>query len=96
MKPRRVQLTVVQKAAAKARVQKVTDTELLMLYMKATTEQREELFADTNRAAEIAGLSRRTIQFWIGIGLVRAVRVGKQYRVSLDSLREYFQELIDD
>ncbi len=96
MKPHTDRLTAAQRAAAKARAQKTSDSELLKLYLNGTTKQREQLFADTAHAAKFAGISRRTVQFWIGIGLVRAVRAGKQYRVSLDSLSEYFRKLIDE
>lgn len=91
----RIQPTAVENAAAQAQSQAVSYGELLTLYLAATIKQREAYFADTARAAEIAGLSRRTIQLWIDIGVLQALRIGKNYRVSLDSLRKYLESLID-
>jgi excisionase family DNA binding protein len=65
--------------------------ELLELYLSLPEKQREERFTDTARAAEISGLSVRTIQFWIESGAVQAVSVGRKYRVDLNSLREYLK-----
>jgi excisionase family DNA binding protein len=73
----------------------VTDLDLLTIYLGATIKQREAQFADTARTAEIAGLSRRTIQLWIDTGVLQALRIGKNYRVSLDSLRIYLEGQID-
>ncbi|MCI0489968.1 MAG: helix-turn-helix domain-containing protein [Blastocatellia bacterium] len=69
----------------------LSDQELLDLYLALSGKQRDEKFADTARAAEIAGLARRTIQMWIEIGAIRAILIGKQYRVSIDSLTDYLK-----
>lgn len=69
----------------------VTDEELLELYLTLPKGKREERFADTARAAEMAGLSVRTIQLWVESGAVRAVTVGRKYRVDLQSLRDYLK-----
>ncbi len=69
--------------------------ELLNLYLTLPKRKREEKFADTARAAEIAGLSQRTIQLWIEIGSIKAIRIGKKYMVSLDSLMRYLRNQID-
>ncbi|MEW6210674.1 MAG: helix-turn-helix domain-containing protein [Acidobacteriota bacterium] len=63
--------------------------ELLKLYLSLPGEQREKRFADTARTAEITGLSRRTIQFWIEVGAIKAISIGRKYRVDLDSLTAY-------
>lgn len=65
--------------------------ELLDLYLSLPKKQREERFTDTTQAAEITGLSVRTIQFWIESGAVQAISVGRKYRVDLNSLREYLK-----
>ena len=67
----------------------VTCEELLGVYLRLSYEQREEQFAPTARVAEITGLSQRTIELWIDIGALLAVRIGKKYQVSLASLREH-------
>ena len=91
MKALRTRLTLVQQAAVQAEAQPLALNELLNLYLVSTYEHRENHFADTARAAEIAGLSRRTIQLWIEIGMLPALRIGKKYKVSLDSLRKYLR-----
>jgi excisionase family DNA binding protein len=68
-----------------------TTDELLDLYLSMPFGERDERFASTARAAEIAGVSQRTIQLWIELGAVGAVCIGKKYQVSLDSLREWLR-----
>lgn len=63
--------------------------ELLKLYLPLPREQREKRFANTARVAELTGSSRRTIQFWVQIGVVDAVLIGKKYEVDLNSLTAY-------
>ena len=63
-----------------------TNEELLKLYLSLPKRERDEKFVDTARAAEITGLTRRTIQLWIEVGAVRAIHVGKKYEIELDSL----------
>lgn len=58
-------------------------------------KQREQTFSDTAHAAEITGLSVRTIQLWIERGVVHAVPVGKKYQVELGSLRNYLKRQVD-
>ena len=89
-------LTVVQRAAALAQTSAFTNSALLDLYLTTPNKQRDEQFLSTADAAEIAGLSQRTIQFWIDSGALCAIRIGKNYRVSLDSLREYLQRANDN
>jgi excisionase family DNA binding protein len=67
----------------------LTDEELLNLYLDLPRKERNAMFADTASAAELVGLSQRTIQFWIEIGLIRAVFLGGKYKISLPSLKSY-------
>lgn len=85
----KTRLTVVQRAAAQAHSPAFNVSPLLNLYLAMPHKQREEQFVSTARAAEIAGVCHRTIQLWIDDGDLSAIRVGRNYRVSLDSLREY-------
>jgi excisionase family DNA binding protein len=67
--------------------------DLLEAYLSLETDARQIRFADTARAAELVGLSRRTIQLWIRKGEIRAVRVGhKKYQVCLASLRSRLEQ----
>lgn len=70
----------------------LTDEELMELYLSSPKKQREERFTDTTHAAELAGLSVRTIEFWVESGAVQAVIIGRKYRVDLYSLRAYLKE----
>ena len=65
--------------------------QLLELYLSALEPQRRELFVETARAAAMVGVSQRTIQVWIEVGSVKAIRVGKKYQVYLKSLREFLR-----
>lgn len=64
----------------------LTNEELLKLYLSLPKRERDERFIDTARAAEITGLTRRTIQLWIEVGAVRAIHVGKKYEIEVGSL----------
>lgn len=79
--------------ASIAQSRTLSESELLTLFLTSPSEQREQQFADTARVAEMTGLSRRTIQIWIDIGLIQAIRLGrKKYAVSLESLRRCLQD----
>jgi excisionase family DNA binding protein len=91
MSTQKNRLTMVQRAAAQAQMSAFTISALLDLYLTTPNKQRDEQFLSTADAAELAGLSQRTIQFWIDSGALSAIRIGKNYRVSRDSLREYLQ-----
>ncbi len=69
----------------------LTDGELLNLYLSLPPEPREKVFITTAHAAEMTGVSMRTIQLWIECGAVRAIVVGRRYRVVLGSLRDYLE-----
>ena len=86
---------VAQSEASRLSVFDFTDDELLDLYLALPNKQRQEKFVDTAQAAEFAGISQRTIQLWIEIGTIRAVPIGKKYRVHLHSLREYLKTRVD-
>ena len=68
-----------------------TDSDLLKLYLAASAQERTKLFADTGRAADLTGLSRRTIQFWVETGAVRAIAIGRRYEVYLPNLTWYLE-----
>lgn len=73
----------------------LTDEELLDFYLDLPGKEREGLFADTARAAEIVGISQRTIQLWIEIGLIRAIQLGGKYKICLNSLRDFLKSKIE-
>ncbi|HMB53825.1 MAG TPA: helix-turn-helix domain-containing protein [Thermoanaerobaculia bacterium] len=65
------------------------ETELIDAYLELPPPVRERRFLDTARAAELVGVSRRTIQLWIDCGAIRALRVGRRHMVLLSTLRSY-------
>lgn len=69
----------------------LTDKDLLDLYLASSTSERMKIFLDTEQAAQWTGLSRRTIQFWIETGAVRAIAIGRRYEVYLPTLTSYLQ-----
>ncbi len=52
------------------------------------------VFINTAQAAEITGLSMRTIQLWIESGVVRAIVIGRKYKVVVESLKEHLESQI--
>lgn len=69
----------------------LTDGQLLNLYMAASVQERTKLFAHTGRAADLTGLSRRTIQLWVETGAVRAIAIGRRYEIYLPTLTGYLE-----
>lgn len=69
--------------------------DLLSLYLSLPEEKRKQKFAGTSEAARLVGLSQRTIQMWIEVGFVAAVKIGRKYQVSLDSLKAYLLSRAD-
>ena len=69
----------------------ITVEELLDRYIGLSENQREEEFLTTERAAEIAGMSQRTIQLWVDAGDLRAIFLGRKCRVHRASLMAYLK-----
>lgn len=73
-----------------------TDEELLQLYLTLPQKERDRRFVNTARAAEICGMAQRTIQNWIEMGLIRAIPIGKRYRICIESLYEHLKHGLPD
>jgi len=69
--------------------------DLLEVYLTLPHKQREQRFADTASAAKITGLTQRTIQLWIEFGAIRAIPIGRKYKIDLESLRAYLKSRIE-
>jgi excisionase family DNA binding protein len=67
-------------------------TSLLDLYLSLDKLEKRRQFACTLRTAEMVGVSRRTIQLWIELGQIQAIRVSKKYQVYLSSVQDYLNE----
>lgn len=66
---------------------------LLAEYLGLEPPLRNRRFVATRRAAVFAGVAQRTVQAWIEFGVIRAVRVGRNYKVDVDSLVAYLERL---
>jgi excisionase family DNA binding protein len=82
-----------QRLADQAEVEPPLPESLLELFLRLSVTERGAEFVGTDRAAELLGVSRRTIQLWIELGVIRAVRIGKRYEVSLSSVRDYLRAI---
>jgi excisionase family DNA binding protein len=69
--------------------------DLLEHYLSLPDDQREQKFPTTERAAQLTGMSRRTIQYWVEIKDIEAIFVGKICRVRLDSLVTYLKNRVN-
>ncbi|MFQ5741093.1 MAG: helix-turn-helix domain-containing protein [Acidobacteriota bacterium] len=69
--------------------EELSENHWLDLYLGLSPEQRSRLFVDTSTAAEKTGLSQRTIQSWIELGNIKAVLIGKKYKVYVESLTDF-------
>ena len=66
--------------------------ELLNQFLSLPRSQREERFITTSRAADLTGLSIRTIQVWVECGYVQSLTIGKKYRIDRLSLIKYLSD----
>jgi hypothetical protein len=57
---------------------KDSERELVNIWLSMSREERKQKFAGTARAAEMAGVSQRTVQFWIDAGYLMSLRIGKK------------------
>ena len=73
----------------------MTGEDLLDLYLTLPSKLRQQRFGDTAQAAEITGLTQRTIQLWIEFGAIRAIPVGRKYKIDLESLKEYLKRRVE-
>lgn len=63
--------------------------ELLEIYLSLPKERRDARFADTARAAELVGISQRTIQLWAEKDKIRAIYIGGKLKVDLNSVKAH-------
>jgi excisionase family DNA binding protein len=82
--------------ASRAGTDNLNDAELLNLYLSLPPAPREKVFVSTARAAEITGLSMRTIQLWVESGAVRAILIGRKYRIVLESLKAHLERQMNN
>jgi excisionase family DNA binding protein len=68
---------------------------LLEQYLSLPEGLRKQRFPTTERAAELTGISRRTIQFWIESDDIKAIFVGKSYRIEVDSLMTFLKSRVN-
>lgn len=69
-----------------------TQQNLLQRYLALSSAERSREFVDTAQTANLLGLSRRTVQLWVELGIVNAVSIGKKHFVFLDSLRKALEK----
>lgn len=69
---------------------------LLEIYTSLSPKQREQKFAGSDRAAEIAGVSRRTIAKWINEGKIDSIFIANKHHIWLDSLNAHLQNHVED
>jgi len=65
------------------------------LYLRSSPRERRVEFLDTANVARFFGVSQRTVQYWIHLGKLPAVRVGRTYRVARSHLRRILEADLD-
>jgi hypothetical protein len=68
-----------------------SDEELLQQYLDLSVAERDLQFADVLRAAQLTGISPRTIQRWAKHRCIRAVLIAERYRIEIESLYNYIK-----
>jgi len=69
---------------------------LLEQYLAMPQMLRNQKFPSTALAAAFVGIPQRTIQYWIEIGEIEAVYLGKKWRVNIDSLIEFLKKRAEE
>jgi len=92
----KVYIEIARPASRANTLEQQTDEELLELYLTLPQKERDRRFVNTARAAEICGMAQRTVQCWIEMGFVRAIPIGKRYRVCTDSLYAHLKDGLPD
>lgn len=87
--------TAAQKTAAPLPDAFFDNKDLLEIYLTLPHKQREQRFVDTSAAAGITGLTQRTIQLWIEFGVIRAIPIGRKYKIDTESLIAYLKSRIE-
>ncbi len=72
------------------------EEKLLNRYLILRGQAREKEFVSTTLAAEMAGVTQRTIIRWINEGKVFGIRIGKKRQIYVGSLQSYLQEASDE
>ncbi len=65
--------------------------DLVAVYCSLSHPQRQQRFLSTAAIADRYGIAQRTVQDWINIGSIAAVKVGKKYQVDARSVEAYLQ-----
>lgn len=65
---------------------------LLETYLMLPEEKRQKLFMDTAQASLHTGIPRRTIQFWLSQGEIKAIKIGRRFFIQMDSLKACIEE----
>ena len=79
----------------KAANEKSRSLELLDIYMSLRGKERDEKFITAEQAAEITGLTSRTIRKWINEGKIESLLFGDKHHIWMDSLRGHMQYLVE-
>ncbi|HXG65589.1 MAG TPA: hypothetical protein VNO70_10810 [Blastocatellia bacterium] len=88
---KRASINRIEPEQLEAAATDLTSEQLIEFYLELPKKARDACFVDTAQAAEMAGVTQRTIELWIECGLIRAVRISKRYKVVLLSLKEYLK-----
>lgn|SRR5262249_2509247 len=80
------------KSDSQTELTRQSDDELLQSYLDLPAEERDARFADVSRAAQIVGLSPRTIQRWAKHRHIQAIFIAERYRIEIESLCNYIKQ----
>jgi excisionase family DNA binding protein len=69
-----------------------SDEELLQCYLDLSTKERDARFAEVSRAAQLTGISPRTIQRWAKQHRIQAIFIAERYRIEINSLYNYIKQ----
>jgi Helix-turn-helix domain len=80
-----------EKSESQAESGRRSNEELLQHYLDLPAAERDLQFADVLRAAQLTGLSPRTIQRWAKHRCIRAILIAERYRIEIESLYNYIK-----
>lgn len=68
-----------------------SNEDLVQYYLNLPAQERDTRFASVFRAAEITGLSSRTIQRWAKERHIKAIFIAERYQIEIESLFNYIK-----
>jgi hypothetical protein len=91
----KIEKQAAQKKRSQPSMKSTNESFMLHTFLALSSHDRARLFATTAVMSRKTGLSQRTLQSWIEVGLIVAIRIGRNYQIYIPSVQSYLNECND-